>query len=127
MKTKFLSILLVLAMLLPTLTACGNDVPDETKPETPDTSVNGEITDALSLVTDGVSDYVIVRGENASLSEVTAATELQSYLKQITGAELPVVTDATPEAVKEIVVGRTNREEEGAFDRNELGSDGFVI
>ena len=70
---------------------------------------------------------MIVRGENASPSEITAASELQSYLKKISGAELPVVTDAAAPTVREIVVGKTNREAEGDFDRAELGDDGFVI
>ena len=85
------------------------------------------VVTGLRLVEDGISEYVIVRGENAFPSEVTASTELQSYLKQISGAELPIVTDAAAPGEKEIIVGKTNRETEGEFNREELGEDGFII
>jgi len=134
---KILAVLLALAILVPTLAACGKETPDETKPGTPDTGTEtpaetdagtpAEISDTVELVKDGVSEYVIVRGENATEDEIKASTELQSYLKQISGAELPIVTDATPAAAKEIVIGLTNRETEGQFDRAELEEDGFII
>ena len=81
----------------------------------------------MNLVEDGVSNYVIVRGESASPAEQTAATELQSYLKKITGVQFPIRTDATVATAKEIVVGKTNRETTGMFDRTALGDDGYVI
>jgi len=137
MKTKLFALLLTLAMLVPTLAACGNGVPDETESDTADNPAGAQpletqgdtedIPDTLPLVVDGFSEYVIVRGENASPSEVTASTELQAYLQKITGALLPIVTDSAAPVVKEIVVGKTNREADGAFDRDELGTDGFVI
>ena len=43
------------------------------------------------LFQDGKSDYVIVLCADASVSEQTAATELQSYLEQIGGVALPVI------------------------------------
>lgn len=135
MIKKMLSLLLALSMSATVLAACNNEPVDDT--ENPDgqqqEEVQGdeqyseEVSDMLTLVSDGVSEYVIVRGENASPSEVTASTELQSYLKQISGAELQIVTDATAAVEKEIVVGKTNRETDGEFDREELGDDGFVI
>ncbi len=126
---------LALSMMLTMLAACNNEpVVDETpddgqqqediQPNDPGDEV---VSDVLNLVVDGVSDYVIVRGENAYISEVTASTELQKYLKQISGVEIPIVTDATPAVEKEIVVGKTNREADGEFDRDELGDDGLVI
>ena len=131
---KCLSLLLILAMLVPTLAACGKVTPDETKPdtgaETPaetDADTSAELSDTVELVKDGVSEYVIVRGENATDYEIKAANELQSYLKQISGAELPIVTDSAAAAEKEIVIGVTNREAEGQFDRAELEDDGFII
>jgi len=135
MKTKLLALLLTLAMLTPAMAACGNTVPNETESdtagnsavETPDTSAEADTSHTVDLVTDGVSEYVIVRAENASDYEITASTELQAYLKQITGAELPIVTDATAAVAKEIVIGLTNRETEGQFDRAELINDGFII
>lgn len=46
---------------------------------------------ASRLFNKGKSDYRIVLAAGASTSEQTAARELQSYLKQISGAELPIV------------------------------------
>ena len=122
---RFLSFTLAALMLLSILTACNGEDPT-IQPDVAGESIEEgkePVMDMknLNLVVDGVSEYVIVRGENASPSEVTAASELQSYLKQISGAELPIVTDSAEPVVKEIVVGKTNREKDGAFDRTELG------
>ena len=46
-----------------------------------------------SLFRNGKSDYKIVVSSDASVSEQTAAKELQDYLKQIGGAELPITDD----------------------------------
>ena len=138
MEKKIICMLLALSMMLTVLAACNNEpVVDETpddgqqqediQPNTPDNEVEEPFDGTLKLVVDGVSDYVIVRGENAYISEVTASTELQKYLKQISGVEIPIVTDATPAVEKEIVVGKTNREADGEFNRDELGDDGLVI
>ncbi len=134
MAKKLLSMLLALSMMLTMLAACNNEPVDPV--ENPNDQQQEEnqgnegeevISDVLNLVVDGVSDYVIVRGENAYISEVTASTELQSYLKQISGVEIPIVTDSTAPVAKEIIVGKTNREADGEFDRAELGTDGLVI
>ena len=84
MAKKLLSMLLALSMMLTMLAACNNEPVDPV--ENPDDQQQEEnqgnegeevISDVLNLVVDGVSDYVIVRGENAYISEVTASTELQ--------------------------------------------------
>lgn len=132
MKKTMLYLLLAVMLLLPMLAGCNNEsandqneVPDETT--APVTEEVEEDVDQLQLFVDGASEYVIVRAKDAYITEQTAATELQKYLKQITGVELPIVTDDTAPAKKEIVVGKTNREKEGEFDRAELGDDGIVI
>lgn len=81
----------------------------------------------LELVTNGVSDYVIIYGKEASLSEITAAKELQKYIEKISGAKLPIFIDDETMNEKEIIVGKTNREIVGDFQRDELGDEGFVI
>ena len=43
------------------------------------------------LFKNGQSEYAIVLCDNASSSEKTAAEELQAYLRQISGAELPLI------------------------------------
>lgn len=92
-------------------------------------SGNGTDSDAkkINLASNGTSAYVIVHGNNATATEITAAKELQNYLKQISGAEIPIVTDSTQSAQKEFIVGKTNREGANDFNRAELGDDGFVI
>lgn len=82
----------------------------------------------MTLIENGSSEYKIVRGENASPSEVTAANKLAGYLEQISGYEMAVVTDATQKSGKEIIVGKTNREGERYRIRpNDLGTDGYYI
>ncbi len=138
MAKKILSILLASVILLTMLAACNNEPvedvkdPDDQQQEIEDPNENegGEemvVSKTVDIVVDGVSEYVIVRGENASPSEITAASELQNYLKQISGVEIAIVTDSTEAVEKEIIVGKTNREADGEFDREELGDDGFVI
>ena len=81
----------------------------------------------INLIKEGKSEYVIVRSENATSVEILACEELQSYLKKISGTEVKIVTDKQAASGKEIVVGKTNREKKGDFDRTALTEDGFVI
>gem|GEM_PF-2332759 len=60
---------------------------------------------ALGLVTGGNSNYVIVTPDAPVKSVTYAAEELQSYLRRITGAELPVVKEAQAPKAKRIFVG----------------------
>lgn len=82
------------------------------------------------IVTDsGKSDYVIVIGEDASPSEKHGVTELRKFLKEISGTELPVVTDRTPVTNHEIILGDNAhlRELNVQMDWKKLGSEGFTI
>ena len=83
----------------------------------------------MSLIKDGQSEYAIVRGADASPSEITAAEKLQEYMERISGYRLPIVTDGESAAGKEIIVGKTNREGAGTYavNREELGDDGFIL
>ena len=56
------------------------------------------------LFKNGKSDYRIVLDRQASPSEKKAAEELQMYIKQISGAELPITDDATSKG-RRIFVG----------------------
>ena len=53
---------------------------------------------AIQLTRDGRSDYVIVLPENSTPVERTAANELRHYIKEVTGADLPI--SATSDAPK---------------------------
>ncbi len=91
--------------------------------------VQEEIAVPMTLIENGSSEYVIVRGLNAVESEIKAANELQSYLKQISGVTLPIVTDEQAAQAKEIIVGETSREGNGSYtiDRDTLGGEGFMM
>lgn len=83
----------------------------------------------ITLIQNNSSDYVIVRGENATPAEITAAETLQDYLNQITDVKLPILLETAPEQTKEIVVGKTNREGTATYtvDRTKLGDEGLKI
>ena len=115
-RKRILSVLLIAAMLVGVFSGCGKK---QTNSDTEKAKVN--------LVTNGATEYVIVHGKDATMTEVHAAEELQKYLKLISGADISIVTDDAEEARKEIIVGKTNRETENAFDREELGEDGLII
>ena len=84
---------------------------------------------ALTLVSGGVSDYVVVPSPGSSPSEQWAVTELVDHFKQMTGVELPVRQAVSPLPAKAILVG------DGPavaalgvrIDTDALGDDGFVI
>ena len=59
----------------------------------------------LVLADRGKSEYCIVIAADASPSTKYAAKELQTFLKQISVAELPVVTDRQAATGHEIVLG----------------------
>lgn len=62
-------------------------------------------TQAPPIVADGRSEYSIVVAPDATLPEQTAAKELQSYLKQSTGALLPLSSPATAGKGPRLVIG----------------------
>jgi hypothetical protein len=82
----------------------------------------------LILADSGKSDFRIVIAD-AGPSTQYAAKELQSFLKQISGAELPIVTDHGPTAAHEIVLGESSHLKAlgTSIDFNKLGDEGYVI
>ena len=69
----------------------------------------------------------IVIPENPAKTENYAAKVLQKYLLRITGANLDIVSDATPAKRNDIQLGHVNRKETGSIDFEKLEEDGFVI
>ena len=61
-----------------------------------------------SWPTGGKSEYRIVIAADASPSTQYAAKELQTFLKQISAAELPVVTDREAATGHEIMLGASS-------------------
>ena len=85
---------------------------------------------AMTLTEKSKTDYCIVIALNAIASEKTAATELQQYLKQVTGAEFPIKTEYEVKAgTPEILVGPslTVKRLLPDVDWAKLGQDGIVI
>lgn len=80
---------------------------------------------AITLVENGQSRYRIVIPANAIASERHAADELQRYLEKISGAKLPIVTDAEKPTDYEILLGNNTHAPRINFAA--LGSDGFTL
>ena len=80
------------------------------------------------LYRNGRTDYRIILSREAQPAELTAVRELATYLEKITGTA-PLAyydTDVAP-GKREIIVGRTNREEAFPLGRSSLGEDGLMI
>jgi alpha-glucuronidase len=75
--------------------------------------------------------YVIVRpAVAASPSQVYAAEELQKFIAQATGVELPIQTDEQPFPETAIILGNTKYSEAllgEPADMDALGDDGFRL
>lgn len=81
-----------------------------------------------TLFHNGKSDYSIVLCNNASISEQTAAKELQSYLEQIGGVVLPIINrDQLEEGQKHIFIGY-NKKYGAEYDveRPDKNDEGFT-
>jgi hypothetical protein len=81
------------------------------------------------LADGGKSDYQIVLADNASPSTRHGGEELQTFLQQITGVKLPIVSDRAPAGPHEIILG-DNAHLRGlgvAVDFKSLGAEGYVI
>ncbi|HET6453966.1 MAG TPA: DUF4838 domain-containing protein [Armatimonadota bacterium] len=85
---------------------------------------------AMTLTEKSKTDYCIVVASNAMPAEKTAATELQQYLKQVTGADFPIKTECEVTAgTPQILVGPslTVKRLLPDVDWAKLGQDGIVI
>jgi hypothetical protein len=85
--------------------------------------------ESLVLADAGASSYRIVVSDAASPSTKHAAAELQSFLKEMTGAALPIVSDREPPRDEEIVVGDSARLKSlgVSLDAKALGAEGYVL
>lgn len=60
-------------------------------------------------------------------AEVKAANVLQSHFKEISGAQLEIVSDDEASQGNEILIGNVNRPEMKAINSSNLGKDGFTL
>lgn len=122
---KITALFLALLMLLPTFLACnesapeetsGFGVPDETTPEETTAPAPAEI----SLISAGLSDYIIIRPEDCQSFIVDAMNELRSVVKDKYGVSITPKDDwvkglsdgeAYVSEQPEILIGDTNRKE----------------
>jgi len=84
----------------------------------------------LTLATQGYTDYdIVISAAEASPSERFAAEELATFLRQMTGAQFPVVTDEKAGAGPHIFVGDSAALRKVAPDLklNDLGREGYVV
>ena len=83
--------------------------------------------DCLVLVVDGHAAARIVVGKDASPAAEFAATELRTYVRKCTGAELPVAHDLLDDDLVEIVVGAGKIASRLGVDAKGLPRDAFKI
>jgi len=83
----------------------------------------------LVVVDAGRSAFTIVVADDASPSTRYGAAELQRFLKQMTGVQLPIRSDKGPVAGHEIILGDNAhlRQLGVAIDFDRLGHEGYVI
>lgn len=88
------------------------------------------LAEELIIAEGGKSQYGIVIPESASPSVRHAAEELARFIREMTGAELPVRTDAAQPATEhEILLGANRRLGELGIqvDWGKLGNEGYVL
>ena len=83
----------------------------------------------LVLAENGQSAYQIVVADDASPSLKHGAEELQTFLQQMTGVKLPIVSDKQPQGPKEIILGdNAHYKKLGlSIDIPSLGKEGYVL
>ena len=86
-----------------------------------DTYIAPEIITPMYIVEDGDSDFVVVTADDADECIGTAASELTTYIKRISGAQLQTVTESEYTGGKAIFLGETSTAEAiTSFDRTSI-------
>lgn len=89
-----------------------------------------QVQNKLPIVEMGKTKYVIALADDAIPAERTAASELQTYIAQVTGATLPIQNEAEVSvSTPQIIVGAGARAQKSISPRawSSLGVDGIVI
>ncbi len=95
---------IVLAMLM--LVSCG---------QTPSTNTSSEITEKIVAVSD-IASYTIVMPKTSTMGERDLALDFQKQIEEKLGINLKVSMDSKESGGKEIIIGKTTREEsQGEF------------
>jgi len=90
---------------------------------------DSEAQDVITIARDGKTDYTIVQSNRATEPEKFAVQELAAFLKRVTGAEFPVVSEAslTGDDAKRIYVGWTDHAARHGIDTTKVGEEEWVI
>ena len=136
--TRILCALLAMLMLLSCM-SCDKQPPNEEDPPVQEGDDNKEPEqqnkNVLSIIKDGVSEYALIRSENAKSGVRTVFSSLNEAILAQTGTKLKIDTDWAEKSDKEILIGNTNREESAKALQDlqdmlileELVGDGFMI
>ncbi len=92
-------------------------------------TAGGATNEACVLASGGQSEYVIVISAARPRQIVTAANDLQKYLRGISGATLEIVDDNAPMPARAILLGRSEGLEALGIDpdTDELGTSGYIV
>ncbi len=89
-----------------------------------------QAAEPMTIARQGKSEFAIVRPSASSPSQLYAVTELQAFVRQMTGAELAIRTDDQPLPEKAILLGETAYTERVLGSKPgmaSLGEDGFRL
>jgi len=88
-----------------------------------------QLNNPMYIVRNGESDFVIVTSDGADECILTAVNEMQTYINKISGVTLEHITESEyTEGTKAIIIGETKLEKDiTTVDRDEIGTDGFMI
>jgi hypothetical protein len=81
----------------------------------------------FTLVNNSKSKCRIIIPEKGNVAEIQAALVFQDYIKRISGAVLPIVSDISKPENNEILIGKVNREEYRDVPVDKLEKDGLYI
>ncbi len=89
----------------------------------------GQASEALTLASNGTTDYTIVLPQKPTSQDQKAARDLCQWLKVMTGASFPIVKEGTAtKALKQIIsIGRTSFASVAGFSDDKLGNEGYAI
>ena len=126
-KTSFI---LALVILTVTLTGCqpaGVPSADTTAGEVADTLADDTAASGIvSIVADGASDYMVLRADRASETEVDAAVALRNAIDEVYGVRMRIGNEIDAQPERAIIVGNVNYG--GAAElAAPLGYDDYII
>jgi hypothetical protein len=89
-------------------------------------SVTAFSADNFTITADGLTKARIVTGEKPPESVSFAAKELQTFVRKMSGAELPIIAKPEPKTPS-ILLGPAAREKIPAADMEKVKRDGYII